>query len=147
MQAKQYLKKAKRIDAFIRAKEEELEMLRLKASSVGSPNLSADKVQSTPNPTKLQDDIIAVLECEARIKKAIQDLRNLHTEITEKINEIDNDEFRLILQLRYLNLKEWEFIAVEMNFSYSHTLFLHKQALKAFQDKHKAFLEDKVQTQ
>lgn len=122
-------------------------MLRLKASSVGSPNLSADKVQSTPNPTKLQDNVIAIVECEEKIKKAIQDLRNLHTEITDKINEIENDDFCLILILRYLNLKEWEFIAVEMNFSYSHTLFLHKQALKAFQEKHKTFLESKVQTQ
>ena len=142
MQAKQYLKKAKRIDSFIRAKEEELEMLRLKASSVGSMNLSADKIQSSPNPTKLQDDVIAIFECEDKIEKAIQDLRKLHSEITEKIDEIDNDDFRMILILRYLNLKEWEFIAVEMNFSYSHTLFLHKQALDAFQTKHKDFLEN-----
>lgn len=141
MQAKQYLKKAKRIDSFIRAKEEELEVLRLKASSVGSVNLSADKVQTTPNPSKLQDNVIAIIECEEKIKKAIADLRKLHTEITEKIDEIENDDFRLILILRYLNLKEWEFIAVEMNFSYSHTLFLHKQALDAFQKKHKEFLE------
>lgn len=60
MQAKQYLKKAKRINSFIKAKEEELEMLRLKASSIGSMNFSADKVQSTPNPSKLHDDVIAI---------------------------------------------------------------------------------------
>ena len=143
MQAKQYLKKAKRIDSFIKAKEKELEILRLKEHSGGSVNLSADKVQTTLNPSKLQDNVIAIIECEEKIKKAIDDLRKLHTEITDKIDKIDNDDFRLILILRYLNLEEWEFIAVEMNFSYSYTLFLHKQALDAFQTKHKDFLEHK----
>jgi len=140
MQAKTYLKKAKRIDSFIKAKEEELLMLKTKAEGIGAMNLNPDKVQSSPNQTKLQDDVIAVIECERKIQKAIDDLRTLHSEITEKIDAIENDDYRLILMLRYLNLKEWEYIAVEMNFSYSHTLHLHKQALKAFQEKHKDFL-------
>ena len=140
MQAKTYLKKAKRIDSFIKAKEEELLMLKTKAEGIGAMNLNPDKVQSSPNQTKLQDDVIAVIECERKIQKAIDDLRTLHSEITEKIDAIENDDYRLILMLRYLNLKEWEYIAVEMNFSYSHTLYLHKQALTAFQEKHKDFL-------
>ena len=140
MQAKTYLKKAKRIDFFIKAKEEELLMLKTKAEGIGAMNLNPDKVQSSPNQTKLQDDVIAVIECERKIQKAIDDLIKLHSEITEKIDAIENDDYRLILMLRYLNLKEWEYIAVEMNFSYSHTLHLHKQALKAFQEKHKDFL-------
>jgi hypothetical protein len=140
MQAKQYLRKAKRINAFIRAREEELVMLRLKAESIGSGCSEADKVQTTHKNDRLETDVIAIIECEEKIKKAVDDLRKLHLEITEKIDAIDNDDYRLVLILRYLNLKEWEFIAVEMNFSYSHTLFLHKQALRAFADKHKDFL-------
>ena len=133
MQAKQYLKKAKRINSFIKAKEEELVMLRIKSESIGSGSSEMDKVQTTHKNDRLEKDVIAIIECEEKIKKAVNDLRNLHTEITQKIDAIDNDDYRLILILRYLNLKEWEFIAVEMNFSYQHTLILHKRALRAFE--------------
>jgi hypothetical protein len=143
MQAKQYLKKAKRINSFIKAKEEELVMLRIKAESIGSGSSDADKVQTTHCNDKLERDVIAVIECEEKIKKAVNDLRKLHSEIQQKIDLIDNDDYRLILILRYLIHKEWEFIAVEMNFSYSHTLFLHKQALRAFAEKNREFLNQK----
>lgn len=138
--AKQYLKKAKRIDSFIKAKEEELFMLRSKADSIGSPTLSADKVQSTPNPTRLQDNIIAIIECEEKIQESINRLKQLHSEITDKIEALENDDHKLLLMLRYLNLKEWKYIATEMNFSESHILYLHKQALQAFEEEHKDFL-------
>lgn len=141
MTAKQYLKKAKRIDAFIKAKNEELEELRAKSTSVGAVQLTPDKVQTSHSSSdKLANDIINILECEERIKKAIQDYILLKDEINDKIEEIENDDFRLILQLRYLNQKDWETIAIEMNFSYSHTLSLHKQALDAFEEKHHDFL-------
>ena len=140
MQAKQYLRKAKRINSFIKAREEELEMLRFKAESIGSGIAEMDKVQTTHKNDRLESDVIAIIECEEKIRKAVDDLRRLHIEIMEKIDAIDNDDLRLVLVLRYLNLKEWEFIAVEMNYSYQHTLFLHKKALRAFEEKHKDFL-------
>lgn len=140
MQAKQYLRKAKRINSFIKAREEELQILRIKAESIGSGISEMDKVQTTHRNDRLETDVIAIVECEEKIRKAVYDLRKLHLEITEKIDAIDNDDYRLVLILRYLNLKEWEFIAVEMNYSYQHTLFLHKKALRAFEEKHKDFL-------
>lgn len=141
MTAKQYLKKAKRIDAFIKAKNEELEELRAKSTSVGSFELSPDKVQTSNNSeSRIENDVVNIIECEERIKRAIQDYILLKDEINDKIEEIECDDFRLILQLRYLNQKDWETIAIEMNFSYSHTLSLHKQALDAFEEKHHDFL-------
>lgn len=141
MTAKQYLKKAKRIDAFIKAKNEELEELRAKSTSVGSFELSPDKVQTSNNSeSRIENDVVNIIECEERIKKAIQDYILLKDEINDKIEEIECDDFRLILQLRYLNQKDWETIAIEMNFSYSHILSLHKQALDAFEEKHHDFL-------
>ena len=143
MQAKTYLQKAKRINSFIKAREDELVVLRLRAESIGSGISSEDKVQTTHNNDRLEKDVIAIVECEEKIKKAENDLRKQHIEVVEKIDAIENDDLRLVLMLRYLNLKEWEFIAVEMNYSYSHTLFLHKRALKVFAEVHKDFLSQK----
>lgn len=141
MQAKDYLRKAERINNFIKAKEEQLEILRAKASGLGGSDASEDKIQSSPNLTRIEDSIISMMQCEEIIENSIQELRDLYIEITDKINALEDDNLKLVLMLRYLNLKEWEFIAVEMSFSYSHTLYLHRQALEAFQAIHNDFLE------
>ncbi len=134
MQAKQYLKKIKRLDSFVKAKQEELEEIKCRIESIGSIDYSADKIQSSPNPDKLLDGIIKLMEVEKRYDKAIQDLYNLKAEAEERIEGIHNDDYRLLLTLRYLRFKTFEEIAVEMGFTFQWIHELHKRALIQFEE-------------
>lgn len=47
--------------------------------------------------------------------------------IVQAVEAIPDERYRTIIRLRYIEGKNWEQIPVLANFSYSHTLALHKQ--------------------
>ena len=51
-------------------------------------------------------------------------------EITSKIKRIEKPEYQILLELRYLQFKKWEQIAVEMAYSIQHIFRMHAKALK-----------------
>lgn len=134
MQAKQYLRKIKRLDSFVRAKKEEIEEIRTRAESIGSMNLSADKIQTSVNTDKLANDIIKLVMQEKKYEEALNSLYVYKAEAEERIEGITNDDYRLILTLRYLRFKTFKEIAVEMNFTFQWICELHKRALIQFEE-------------
>lgn len=134
MQAKQYLKKIKRLDSFVKAKQEELEEIRIRAESIGSIDYSADRIQTSPNPDKLANSIINLIMQEKKYDEAIQNLYALKAEAEERIECIPNEDYKLLLTLRYLRFKTFEEIAVEMGFTFQWIHELHKRALIQFEE-------------
>ena len=57
-------------------------------------------------------------------KSAFEKQRN---SIVQAVETIPDERYRIIIRLRYIERKSWEQIPVLANFSYSHTLALHKQ--------------------
>lgn len=51
-------------------------------------------------------------------------------DITHLIKFVDNHEYQIILEQRYLCFKTWEQISVDMGYSIQHTFRLHDKALK-----------------
>lgn len=134
MQAKTYLKKIKRLDSFVKAKQEELEEIRTKAESIGSIDYAADRVQTSPNPDKLTNNVINLITQQKKYEDAIESLYALKAEAEERIEGIPNDDYRLLLTLRYLRFKTFEEIAVEMEFTFQWVHELHKRALIQFEE-------------
>lgn len=134
MQAKQYLRKIKRLNSFVKAKEEELEEIRTRAESVGCMNLSADKIQTSVNTDKLANDIIKLVMQEKKYEAALNSLYAYKAEAEERIEGIENDDYKLLLTLRYLRFKTFEEIAVEMGFTFQWICELHKRALIQFEE-------------
>ena len=70
------------------------------------------------------------------LDKQIQDdtkkLIQLRNEIREKVNSIQDDTLRLLIEYHYINGNTLEQIAYKMNYSYVHICRLHKQALHQF---------------
>ncbi len=60
---------------------------------------------------------------------------DLKQKITREIDSISNDEYRLLLTLRYLNYDTWEQIAVKMGYTYQWVHVLHSRALIYFEEK------------
>lgn len=134
MQAKQYLRKIKRLNSFVRAKEEELEEIRTRVESVGCMNLSADKRPSSGNPDKLANNIVKLVMREKKYDEAIQNLYSLKAEAEERIECVPNEDYKLLLTLRYLRFKTFEEIAVEMGFTFQWIHELHKRSLIQFEE-------------
>lgn len=134
MQAKQYLKKIKRLDSFVKVKQEELEELRTRAESIGSIDYSADRIQTSPNPDKLANSVIKLIMQEKKYAKAIQKLYEYKAEAEERIEAVPNEDYKLLLTLRYLRFKTFEEIAVEMDFTFQWVHELHKRALIRFEE-------------
>lgn len=63
------------------------------------------------------------------INKKTDRLVDLKKEIVEVIGEIDNREYRLLLEMRYLRFMTWEEIAIELGYNVRHLYRVHKEAL------------------
>lgn len=54
-------------------------------------------------------------------------------EIMGVINGIENDEYKTVLEKRYLCFLSWEQIAVDMHYSMEYAFKIHKKALEKVQ--------------
>lgn len=132
MNAKQYLRQVRRLDNIVNAKLKQVEMLRAITTRM-TANLTTDKVQESNIPDKISTLICKIVDLEKEITNDIDKLIDLKIEIMRKIDSIQNDNYRLLLTLRYLNFKSWEQIAVEMGFTFQWVHELHKRALIEFE--------------
>ena len=131
MTAKQYLRQVKRLDNLINAKLEQVDELRGIVTKITS-KLDAVKVEKHNFVDKTGTLISKIVDLEKEINKDIDKLIDLKAEVIENIDKVKNQDYRLLLTLRYLNYWTWEQIAVEMNYSYVHVHRLHSRALREF---------------
>ena len=131
MTAKQYLRQVRRLDDIVNAKLEQVTELRSLATKMTStPRL--DAVQSSGEQDKISAVVAKIVDLEHDINRTVDELIDLKAEAIVMIDSIPNDDYRLLLTLRYLNFKTWEQIAVDMNYSYQWVHVLHSRALINF---------------
>lgn len=133
MTAKQYLRQARRLDNMVDAKLEQVMELRNLATKTTSTLRLDDRVQSSGNHDKLAETIAKIVDLENEINTMVDVLIDLKSEIIERIDGISNDDYRLLLTLRYINQKTWEETAVEMGYTYQWVHVLHSRALVEFE--------------
>lgn len=129
MTTKEYLKQARYLDLSIDAKLEQvasLHDLATKATSV----ISDMPGNSTRNTHRMEDTIIKMLMLENEINGDIDKLVDLKNEIQAKINSVEDDECRILLEKRYLNYESWEDIAKDMGYCLQNIYKIHTKALK-----------------
>lgn len=125
MTAKQYLNRVRRIDKEIAA------LLRLVQSTRESlenttQNYSSDGAQSTKNPHKFD----RLVELESLVDSKIDEQIALKAEILGTIMQLEDRRQRLVLMEYYVEMKTWEQVAVDLNYSYMHITRIHGYALK-----------------
>lgn len=129
MTTKEYLSRAFYLDMRINSKAmqiAELEALVTKVSTVLNPV----KVQTSIENHRMEDTIIKMHEYQEELDNDIKNLIQLKLEIKKIIDTVQEDELRIVLELRYLSSMRWEDIAVRMNYSIDHVFYLHRRALK-----------------
>lgn len=130
MTAKEYLSQAYRLDKRIDSKIEQLKSLNLLATKCTSTLSDMPKSQSAGN-SQLEDTVVKIVDLQEEINKDIDSLVDLKRDIVRTIKSVQNPEYQIILELRYLCFKTWEEIAVQMNCSIDNVFKIRKSALKS----------------
>ena len=134
MKAKEYLRQLKYLNNIVQSKLDDLEALRSLAQRITYVPKNI-KVQESIPEDKFSELIAKIVDLQEEINNDVDNLLDLKLKITDQINSLDNDDYKLLLMLRYLNFKTWEEIAVEMGCSYQWVNVLHRRALIYFQEK------------
>lgn len=129
MTTKEWFSRCRRLDRRIQSLQEQRREEWEKVTKV-TANLSGDVVDGTKDPHKL--DRYAVLD--DLIGQEIRELLDIKIEVKGVIHKLKDYRYRDVLEKRYIGMKSWEQIAVEMNYTYRHILELHGQALKAAEE-------------
>lgn len=130
MTAKEYLSQAYRLDKRIDSKIEQLKSLNLLATKCTSTLSDMPKSQSISN-SRLEDTVVKIVALQEEINRDIDSLVDLKRDIVRTIKSVQNPEYQIILELRYLCFKTWEEIAVQMNCSIDNVFKIRKNALKS----------------
>lgn len=130
MTAKEYLSQAYRLDKRIDSKIEQLKSLNLLATKCTSTLSDIPKSQSISN-SRLEDTVVKIVDLQEEINRDIDSLVDLKRDIVRTIKSVQNPEYQIILELRYLCFKTWEEIAVQMNCSIDNVFKIRKNALKS----------------
>ena len=128
MTAKQWLNRARRIGREIRTLEEVITSTRERLESV-TQSYSGDGAQSTKDPHKFD----RLVELESLVNEKIDEQIKIKTEILEAISQIRDRRQRIVLTEYYLNMKTWEQVAVEINYSWRQVMNIHGRALQEMQ--------------
>lgn len=131
MRAKYYLRQIRRLDNIINAKLEQIEILKSMSTKI-TTDLSNERVQTSVSD-KLGSSVVKIVDLENELNDSIDRLIDLKSEAMKRIDSLENENYKLLLTLRYLNYKTWEQIAVEMNYSYRNIHKLHEKSLIIFE--------------
>ena len=132
MTAKEYLSQAYRLDQRIDAK----------IAQVASLNDLATKCTATltgmpRNPNRgsstMADAVCKIIDLQQEINEDIDRLVDLKREIVAVIKAVENTEYQILLEKRYLSFQTWEQIAVDMGYSIQHIYRIREKAYTSVQ--------------
>lgn len=125
--AKDYLLQIRKIDRLIENKIAEAEHWRSVATGTTACS-DGDRVQSSGSKQKMADAVCRYLTMDNEISKAIDRLIDIKQEVINTIEQLPVDEYD-ILHKKYVQLKDFYEIAVELDKSYSNITTIHGRAL------------------
>ena len=123
-----YLKRYVILDREIDRKLKEVDCWRAKLSRL-TPVYSSQPKGGGSIRGKTESIIAKIVDLENEIDTDIDQLVAIRDEIKAVIESVEDDRERLLLQYRYLDGKTFEWIAVEMNYSWRQIHRLHSKAL------------------
>ena len=123
-----YLKRYINLDLEIDRKLEEIARLRSKLTRI-TQVLTAEPRGGGSIYGKTEEIIAKIVDLEKEIDADVDRLVAIRDGIKTMIEAVEDDRERLLLQYRYLDGKTFEWIAVEMHYSWRQIHRLHSKAL------------------
>ena len=131
---KEYLRQIRLFDICIRQKEAELAAMRSELENM-SAAVTGERVQTSAKD-KMSEKVSHIVDLEKQIIQDKEKFLHMKDRIINEIQGLDNSVYVDILYKRYVEYKQLEEIAVEMNYSYRQVLRLHGFALQEFKRWH-----------
>lgn len=113
----------------IKRKEVMIKKLKEEVSNLPN-NPMVEKVQTNSIKSLVEDKALQLVFLENELNIMKKDFEETKEKVVENINNIDNNLYRDILFLRYIQFKKWEDIANMLGYSERHTRRIHKEALE-----------------
>lgn len=134
MTAKEHLQQIYILHKHIERLKYQREQIRAEMYSLGSPagKMDVDKVQTSLSGDNMLKLIGKVDAIEKEILDEMDKLLTIQVKIVKEIEQVQDEQFKELLHLRYVQFKRWEEIAVDMSASIRHIHRLHGEALRAF---------------
>lgn len=131
MTAKEYLSELQKMQYRIKNLKLESESLRESFTYLSGINYERDKVQTSPRDV-MADSIDRIVDVEKEVALALAEYHEAMSLRIRQINGLSKPEYITILTSRYVEGKNFEQIAVELDYNYYHTCHLHGEALDEF---------------
>ena len=131
---KDYLGRVYRTNEFINTKEDQLNYLRdmsVKTTSI----INASGVRNSSNENKKEIILCKIVDLEQDLLTEINTVIDLNKEVSGAIKRVEDPDYRLILECRYLNHLTWSNIAEQLGFTPQWVNVLHNRALKELEEK------------
>ena len=126
-QKKEYLRSYR---AAVKREERILEDIQeLRASKAFPAAISYDGMPKGSNQSDLSDYIETLDRMIENLKAERLEKVRRREEIEKVIKDMENDNEREVLRLRYIDGKKWEEICIEMGYSWKHIHRIHSSAL------------------
>ena len=133
MKAREYLKQAYYLDR--RIESDLLEKTALQKLAYGIPAAGIEEHHNPNRPTEapFTKTLQRIWEREQQIDEEIDALVALKDEIRKIIDQVDDEECRLLLRHRYIHFRKWDEIAEVLGKSRRRVLEIHAAALSKIQ--------------
>ena len=129
--SKEYLNQIRYTNQEIQARVEERNELR-QAVMIKTSSFQTDKVQES-GTSNFDDKYMKFIEVSEDINEQVDKIFDLRLRVSNEIDRLEKPEHRIILRMRYINLKTFEEIAVKMNYDIRQVTRLHGNALQEFE--------------
>lgn len=113
----------------IAARNDRIEQWRQIAESITANPENASSGGGFPS-SKVENCVVSIMALEEEITEEIIEITKFESETSEIIRELIEDQnYKTVLELRYLSYLRWEEIAVRMGYTFRWTQELHHRAL------------------
>ncbi len=132
MTAIEYLSQAKRLDDVINCKLQELEYWRDMSCRISGGNLEQHCNPNHPTEAPFERCLERIDDIERDIDRKIKAIAELRNNINKAIDNIENQNERILLRSRYLENRSWIEIGGLLNVSKRTVHRIHRSALENF---------------
>lgn len=140
--AKDYFAQIRKTDRLIQRLTDTVNTLRSGLTSQ-SYELKPDKVQTSGAKDTLGETIVKIMSLEDDINARIDELVDMKKDAFNRIGKIPDLDQQNVLIGRYIQMKKWEDIALELNFSIQWVYELHGKGLLAFSQMNSEFFRNR----
>lgn len=130
MTAKEYLSQVYWLNRIINNKIEQKEELEALAERTTIDPTKEKVIGGRQSTSPMEDATVKLIDLSHEINDDIDELIKLKKEVEETIEEVGDYRYRTILEMRYLNNKDWPCITRTLGYDRSTIFRQHKKALK-----------------